>query len=60
MLAIRLKCPSASSVEPAEQLIIFQTKYLDTYDQAFHTAYKQVSPDNNRPVRTSGLCACKH
>ena len=39
----RLEFSSASFVETAEHLIIFQTEYLNSYDQAFHTAYEQVA-----------------
>ena len=32
-LSIRFKCPAAAAVETAEQLIIFQTQYLDAHNQ---------------------------
>ena len=58
--AERLEFPSAALVKTAEHFVIFQTEYLDTYDQALHSAYKQVSENDDDPVRTAVLCACKH
>ena len=58
--AERLEFTSAAFVETAEHFVIFQTEYLDTYDQALHSAYEKVSEDNDDPVRTAVLCACKH
>ena len=46
-----LEFPSASFIEPAEHLIVFQTEYLNSDDQTFHTADEQVSEDHNDPVR---------
>ncbi len=44
-------------VETAEHFIIFQTKHLNTYDQALHTTYKKVSENDYDPVRVSAFCA---
>ena len=38
----RKKFPSVSGIEAAEDLVVFQTKNLDTNDQAFHGAYKEI------------------
>ena len=40
--------------------MIFQTKHLDTDDQALHTTYKKVSQNYYYPVQVSAFCACKH
>ena len=52
----RKELPSVSCIEAAEDLIILQTEYLDTYDQSLHSADKEIAQDNNDPVRGSALC----
>ena len=58
--AERLEFPSAALVKTAEHFVIFQTEYLDTYDQALHSAYKQVSENDDDPVWTAVLRTRKH
>ena len=50
---------AAAFVKTAEHFVIFRTKYLDTYDQSFEAADKQVAEDHTNPVGVSALCACK-
>ena len=57
LFSIWIECTSASFVETAEHLIIFQTKYLNTYDQSFESAYEQVAEDYSEPVRISAFSA---
>ncbi len=57
--AERLEFPAAAFVKTAEHFVVFQTEYLDTYDQALHTAYKQVS-ENDTIQLGFRFCACKH
>ena len=57
LFSIWIECTSVSFVETAEHLIIFQTKYLNTYDQSFESAYEQVAEDYSEPVRISAFSA---
>lgn len=59
-LVERFKFPAASFIEPAEQLVVLETEYLDPDDQALHAAHEQVSENNDRYGRCSGFCACEH
>ena len=53
-----LEFPPGSFVEPAEHLIVFQTQYLNSHNQAFQTAHHDISdhkPDDiGASVRSSG------
>src|SRR5699024_2818544 len=56
-----LERSAVSFVEAAEQLIIFQTKYLNTHDQALNRTYKYVSKNDDQPVDTAAVCgSCEH
>ena len=41
-----LEFPSASFIEPAEHLIVFQTQHLYAHDQAFQSAYDNIAYDD--------------
>ena len=40
-LVERFKFPAASFIEPAEQLVVLETEYLDPDDQALHAAHER-------------------
>ena len=52
---------SVTCIETAEDLVVFQTKNLDTYDQTFHGTYEDVSENDYDPVRAAAIgSAGKH
>ncbi len=56
-----MEFPAAAFVEAAEHLIIFQTEYLDTYDQALHCAYESIAQHDDQPVDAApALSARQH
>ena len=46
---------SASLVEAAEHLVVFQTENLDSDDQALESTHEQVARDYADPVRIAAL-----
>src|SRR5699024_9782132 len=59
----RFKLSSVSFIEPAEQLIVFQTQNLNSHDQTFQSADEKVAKHDDNPVGISaGLyaCQCQH
>ena len=52
---------SVTCIETAEDLVVFQTKNLDTYDQTFHGTHEDVSKNDYDPVRVAAIgSAGKH
>ena len=48
---------SVTCIETAEDLVVFQTKNLDTYDQTFHGTHEDVSKNDYDPVRVAAMVA---
>ena len=51
---------SGSTIETAEYLVIFQTKYLDTNDQALHSQTNRFPKIITSQLRTACFCTCQH